>query len=490
MIDDDAFTVLDGQPTRSRTSTHPHVELARWLSRWSDILLVAWNGRTIERPGGTSEAVRLALARRIPVVWFNPDDPRSGLRLLTVDRFQRDITFTEITRALQNPKGCDQFVRKATSTRVSKALTPALRLPPGKLVHDALEQFLLRPPVGRHVDLVGRVWKRILGWLGKPGPSQQVALQTVPHIITRELARADGIATISGRFQRGLQVLILFLAVLTIAVGTLPAGINAILVGYGHDHEAHEIKGLMVSIELALLLGVVWLWTHRQITGNHARWADSRRLAERLRCLQATWPLGFDAASEIAAPPANWIDWYADQVRRQAGPRPGVLRETTLMADAAALREDPYGVVRGQVDYNKLLGKRFHRLEYYLDRIEVAALAILLAWLTEYAIRHWCGAALGLPEPEAIEGGFLLVFSAVLPAIGASCLAFGAKVEVAETVHRAEYLEKAFEQHEDQMKRARHSSAAADGLRGAAELLLRDSETWHENVPRRQLSAF
>lgn len=490
MIDEDAFTVLDGQPIRSRTTTHPHVEVGRWLSRWSDILLVAWDGEPVQKPGGTAEAVRLALSRRVPVVWFNPADATLTLRLLTADHFRRDITFAEIARALKSPKGCDQFARKATCKRVSQALTPALRIPPGNDVHEALEVFLTRPPRGWHVHWVGAIWKWILRLLAAPEATRKVSLPQVPAIISRELDRADHIATVSGRFQRGLQVLILALAVLTVVVGTLPAGVNALLIAGGHEHEAHEFKGLMVSIELVLLLAVVWLWTHRQIRGNHGRWADSRRLAERLRCLQATWPLGFDAAGEIAAPPANWIDWYADQVRRQAGPRPGVLRETTLMADAAALREDPYGIVRGQVDYNKLLAKRFHRLEGCLDRIEVVTLAILLAGLLAYAIRHWFGHALDMPEPGSIEGGILLVASAVIPAIGASCLAFGAKAEVAETVHRAEYLEKAFEHREDQMKRARHSSAAADGLRGAAELLLRDSETWHENVPRRQLSAF
>ncbi|MFZ4734229.1 MAG: hypothetical protein ACOYK7_16960, partial [Pirellulales bacterium] len=80
--------------------------------------------------------------------------------------------------------------------------------------------------------------------------------------------------------------------------------------------------------------------------------------------------------------------------------------------------------------------------------------------------------------------------SAVIPAIGASCLAFGAKAEVAEAVHRAQYLEKAFEDRAESMERASQSCDAADGLRSAAELLLRDSEAWHDNVPRRQLSAF
>ena len=168
----------------------------------------------------------------------------------------------------------------------------------------------------------------------------------------------------------------------------------------------------------------------------------------------------------------------------------GVLREAMLMTDAAAIREDSIGFCRGQIDDDKLLDRLFHRLQSCLIGIEVVTVAMILLWLRAYAVGRVGGQALGIPEPESMEDGFLLFASAVNRSNGVSCLAFGLKPELAEAVARGDCFEKACGDRAEALERVSHSCKPADGLRCVAELFLPDSETWHGNVPKRQLSAF
>src|SRR5690606_13759832 len=100
------------------------------------------------------------------------------------------------------------------------------------------------------------------------------------------------------------------------------------------------------------------------------RWSDARRLAERLRALHATWPLGFDVGDERSEAAGTWTEWHARVIRRTMGAPRGVAAVARRKQDTTTAQKAPFGIVDAQRDYHLTTHRRMHGLHQCLLRWE------------------------------------------------------------------------------------------------------------------------
>jgi hypothetical protein len=492
----DAFTVLDGAAAEMETPPRSaHLDQTRWLVRWSDVLVAAWDGCSAAGPGGTADAVASAMLRGAPVLWLDPA-AESGVRLLLPSDFWEDGRIVELIDTLADPASGDlareRLAPPATAASLADAL--ALVLMPPRLPssgHGAPDEetagrldYCGKAPIARSqtgdrfVHALAGGWAWFWRNLGKASAyAAPKEGQRAPAVIQTPFAEADARASLTGDLQRGAQTTLLLIAVAAVFVGTLPVAKPAWKIG-------------LVMVEALLVLGAVTLWNLSYVAANHQRWSDIRRLAERLRCLRATWAFGFDLGDDRTDPPPTWTEWYVRAIRRAAGPPTGVIRAADIRAAATSAREDSGGIVAGQAAYHSLAALRHHRLHAVLSWIERLSIAALAGALIGYIVWHGGGVWLHLwAKPPAEAGGVLLIMSAVLPTVGAACLALDAKIGIEENQRRSLHLAEAFERIRRDMASTASPAGAIELLRDAARLATADVDGWREASVRRKLAA-
>jgi hypothetical protein len=505
------ITALDGAAAqRVSPQRSPHLEQTRFLVRWTDMLVAVWNGRLPTGPGGTADAVTLALSRGLPVVWIDTGRDCS-VRMLQASRFWGDGSLSELVHALEDrPESLAPLIDREALTAITAELVQR-RLGPPTGSEDNAETAArqdferadaeLEATPGRDVfsavgwrRRVAATWPVLLRALSgqrkasasgtAAAPSEELAAPGMA-LIHRAMARAEDTAKVYGDLHRGLQIWLMLIAVLAVAVGTAAA-------------VAPSFKWYFVVSEFALAMLALAVWRLRLLATNHQRWSDSRRYAERLRVMAATWPMGFDVADERSDLPTTWTEWRSRAVLRLAGPPTGALTETRLMQAAQQAIADPNGIVRGQLDYHRANAKRMGRAHHHLHAAETSAFYGLVAALVLFAIAYPWFPKQSPPSwppnpgfwPNRL-GGALLMLSAVVPAFAAAVIALEAKIGFRENAERSAYLAEAFAALTENMSSPSppHTSSVwlAQQLRKAGRLHLADADAWREGAIRREI---
>ncbi|HYF55137.1 MAG TPA: hypothetical protein VEA41_12840 [Salinarimonas sp.] len=493
----DGVTVLDGEAALAEDPPRPpRLEQTRFLIRWADLLVAAWDGRAASEPGGTDEAVLLALGKGIPVVWCAADD---GLvRLIDPGRLWPGTTLSELVALVSTREGRDRITPPAQAGRIAELLLRQLA-PPGAADRadedpetEARRAFPPPGAPGAPEIRMARAWRRIAALLAgepaapapeapdgdaAPGPPPATARQRGLGILAAEAQRADRLATHHGNLQRTVQTLLFALAVLAVLVGTLPAALPA------------SLKVALVLVEFLIVCGIYGLWSRQVTASHHRRWSDLRRYAERLRAMRATWPHGIDVADGRAGPPGTWTEWRARAVLRFVGPPTGVLDAARLIEDARLARDEADGIILGQALYHARAERLNHAIAHRLEVLEGATFKVLLACLAGFLAAK---ILLPLVVPgfalPGLFGDALLVMSAVVPAIAAACLGLEAKVGFEELARRSRRFGPEFERLRQDLAEPLGPSRAAEGLREAARLLTTDADGWRDGLLRRRLA--
>lgn len=493
----DAVTVLDGAATRAEIPPrNPHVEHGRWITRWSDVLVAVWNARPAAGPGGTADNVMLAMQRGIPILWIDTSAAAPILRWLTTDDFWAELSAGEILDCIADPTLRDRMAPRAPfanfaldvvdaflppassrlarldyATTDSQGLVPRSQLTsPLARVHGALNRL--------RCVLIATAWQRFSRALARATPAAGQPAPNAHPLLEAHAKAADEAATFSGNLHRGTQAAFLLAAVVSVVLGTLPAFFMK------YPDVSHSIKHWSVPAEAILLTLVLVVWNMVFFATSHTRWSDCRRLAERLRCLRATWSLGFDVPDPQADRPQTWTEWQARAIRRAAGPPVGVMTASQMLADLALLRTDPNGIISGQSYYNTLTSRRLHILHEWLLRIEKTAFAFLLAFLVIYFVcdlMHW-------HIVHALAGP-LVVASAVVPIVCAACLALDAKLGVEENYARSKRLAAIFSELDAEMAASESIFRREELVRDASRVLLSDVDGWRDAAVRRKIAA-
>ena len=531
----DAVTILDGEASLAeKPPRDAHLEQSRWLVRWADLVVVIWNGKLAAGTGGTADTVALALGKGLPVVWIDESDASMPIRFLSPERLWLDAYFPEIVDALVHPDRREVQAPVASARALAEFLIPVF-LPPSSLTklegprgHGSFDEETatrldyakgdpIKPvpwsgwrKVGAYVRshfwyflavLAANLWAEFYREFSRNSSAAKMeaaddrtpSTQHVGYrLIDDAFAEADRRATIYGNLHRSIQTLLLVMAVLAVFFGTVPA-------------VRHELKPLAVEAELILLLLALLLLNLSFFANNHQRWSDTRRFAERLRALKATWPLGFDVSDDHSDPPRTWTEWQARAIRRAAGPPSGFLSAVRLRDAALVARTDKMGIVAGQASYNSVTSDGMNALHHLVHLTEtrsfyflIVALVAFLAFLKLYLkcdFLHPLACAEKLGSSNGSESsdwktyfsGTVLMLSAVIPTICAACLAIAAKLGIEENARRSARFAAQFTEIQEALSKTDSPADAQEHLRDAARLLLADVDNWRDAAIRRRI---
>jgi hypothetical protein len=470
-----------------------HAEVGRWIIRHADLLVAWWNGEPPAGPGGAGDTVRRALDRGLPVVWLQPGQPHP--RVVDPARLHQHADAAEMLTHLA------EIAEPLDAERLAAVLAPALA-PPGDGVDDAetnarrdyaaVDPMRRRSaPLGLAQALLDRtLWRSFalfeamtggvraasderLG--GPPSLAAQPGFQRLAAASRAAAERSTHLSSI----HRSEQLLLIIVAILAVLTGALPAL-------FEDPRQLANAHALSAGVEFGLGLFAFILVSAARRAHRHRRWSDGRRLAERLRAARATWPLGFDIADAQMQPAATWTEWRARAVLRAAGPPRGWIDRPRFDAEAAWVASQLIG---GQIDYHARQHRIAENIERFVQRVESVAVFGLMGMLLAYLLLSGQAWITHGPRPSHLFGGWVMVVSAVSPAIGAGCLALEATNGFGELARHSQHLEVEFGHLRERLGQIDHQPYhhVQSIIRRAAQLVVEDADAWRDRALRRRL---
>jgi hypothetical protein len=382
---------------------------ARIVIEQSDFMVAVWDGTTTEFPGGTGHTVAAALDLGAPVIWIDAKSPESW-------RILRAPESIAVIDSEPPAEDCAAEIEALVAEIVQSARTIPRRRRRGREEDDegALERERWRPrsnPVWhayRRVEVLfgADTWAGRFRRLGqtyvspdkiaagsaasflahaRAMPGQDEAfVSNMETDVLRRFAWFDGVSARLSDNYRGSMIINFILAPFAIGggLGYLPFG-------------TPQEKWIFALAELALLATIIGLTTLGHTRRWHARWFQTRRVAEYFRHAPillllgvarapGRWPRGVDA---------SWPESFARQALREIGlPRVIITQEYLRMALAGLL--DDHAV--RQRDYHLGKARRLAAAHHNLDRfsgllfvLAVMSVAGYLMLMASGAIHAW-----------------------------------------------------------------------------------------------------
>ncbi len=423
-----AETRLDGAAL-DEVGRNPHLAQSRWLIGAADLLVVVWNGEAGRGAGGTADAVWLALEQNLPVLWYKPGDP-GKLRLIRSEEMEDGFGFLEFLEQLK--RDIPPLVIPADELSLRGALVGAATSP------DSLQE--LDPgadPAASPLDPLLRrtLWRsyanfrKLLGGRPAPGPPptpipDDLQAQAGFKLMTDAFHYADGRANRLSAAHRSQQLLLLGLAIVAAATGSLP-DLNP------------DLKIWAVLGELVLGLSALGAWSAATRATRHERWGRSRRLAEQLRLERVCWALGVSTVVERSNSGAGPAAGAARHVRRLAGIPTGNYDPDRVRVWGGWAMDE---MVRGQAAYHHGQGGLNHRISHRMHRFEDFTFLAFIFVLASFAIAYFTLLAFGGHHMPPWVGGAVEMMGAVVPAFGAASLAMEATLAFSEQAYRSHLL--------------------------------------------------
>ncbi len=509
----DAFTALDGAAGQAETPPrHAHLEVTRWLTGWSQVLVAFWDGWA-GGVGGTGDSVLLALQRGVPVLWIRAN-ASVEIRIIDPSRLGSDMDARGLAELLAQPDqgrltGPPEVEALAELLGRTLAIPPVADGHPGHPAPDPVEAFEKH---GRSIefDADGMIipepwWQRLrvgvygafvsmlssgavpnkqspssrplrlrrFFWRNRPAAGAGERLKPM----LRLFLQADAVADRLSNRHRSTQIVISGLAILAVAVAMVPA-------------LAPSWKASCVAVEFVILVLGGLTYRRGRKAGNDLAWSDARRLGERLRGLLVLWPLGQDANNIRPGSPTSWSEWRVQALLRQVGPPAGRLSHHEMLKCADDAR---MSLVEGQAAYHRNVEKRHERVHEMMEQVENALfyglLLLLLVFLAAYG-----GYIMGFwGKPATLFGNVVLFASAVVPAIGASFIAMESRFDFRPSAHRSAEMARRFEELNRSLREEiENGEKASLGklrqlLGEASALALTEVDSWRDDLDRRSL---
>ncbi|WAT17010.1 hypothetical protein OZN62_08650 [Aurantiacibacter sp. MUD11] len=399
------------------TQSNDQVALAgRVMIERADLLLAVWDGKISNLRGGTGHTVRTALNMGTPVLLIDPSQPEVwsilsrpedmfGGRLHDLEQLHGII---DTAVGLTSPDMVSKIDREQWHLRSSRlwALYRGIERAFGSDARDGtrLVTKYERPDEIAEGSAAGLVQaaKRL------PNVDQRQLSGILGGVIP-QFAWADGISSWLSDAYRSGMCLNFILAAFAVIIGAayLPLGLA--------DH-----KWLFASAELLLLLMIVFITIIGKRHKWHARWFETRRVAEYLRhgpimsLLGISRPAGRWPRSEGSA----WPEHYSKHSLRAVG-LPHLALDRDYLRTALSGLLQPH--VEQQRSYHSAKASRLLNVNRRLDKIAEGLFILAILSVSLYLALK-AGAALGLLPyawPTAIS--MTLTFCGIaFPTLGAS----------------------------------------------------------------------
>lgn len=462
----DTGTWLDGRATEA-LGRNAYLSQTRWLIGAADLLVVVWTGEHARGAGGTADAVRLALEHGIPVLWIKPGEA-NRLKLIRPEHLDEDFGFLEFLDEVRLAR--QPLVRKATVKALQDVLHD-LGLRTESRRHEPPPEVAPKRRFFRHWRAYA-IFRKTLGgsaepFEGVPLPPELAAEPGFVWLTTAHMA-ADAEASHLGAVHRSHQVILLGVAILATIAGTV-----------GSLFEETELA--MVLLELALAAGAFWVWMGAERGRRHQRWGEARRLAEDLRLERVAWTLGVNTAPHgsnmLASSPR------AQRIRREAGLPSGVFdAERVRNWGRWAIDE----LVTGQAAYHRGQSKINGHVSHRIHQLENGSFTVLMVVLVAYVLSTVGMALFGHEGPRWLTS-LVGVAGAIVPAIGATCLALEAALSLGEQAARSKVLAGRLDAIAADLGAASTLEAHQAAARVAIRLQRAQENHWGEGTVRRRL---
>ena len=460
---------LDGDRARESDA---YGAAGRLVLNQSDLLVVVWDGGAAGGGGGTVDTLVEALGFHVPVLWIDAVAPYDWSLLSGPDDLKRLESGDSALPSWSTGVGdADELLLDET---VASIVLGELRLPaapPDEIgvseTHAHAHRYFLetRPPFNPFVqwkffrDLIGlgRIgWQPLKvepfveqvrwGWPVGPGDVRGGAPQPAPVMakvnaaLREHYAWADKRADLYADAHRSASILTSLFAALAVFLALLPMGMG----WWNHAHVGLERATIIAELLVLILivsLGSLSHWRHW-----HPRWLEYRVLAELVRQLRLLLPLGGGRPAPRAPahlitygdPTRSWMTWQLRAVARAVDIPDIVVTQTYIGQCLDDLLDMADGPVQGQLGFHELSHQRS-----YLAHERLHALTSVLFWSTIVAVLGHFALTFIAPENPA-PGRWLLVASAVAPAVGAALANINNQSEFARLAKRFRSMAEGF----------------------------------------------
>jgi hypothetical protein len=523
-----------------RLRNQAYARLGRFLLGQTDVLVVIWDGKREEGPGGTAEVVRGALDAGIPVVWISTAEDIYPRMVAEAD--ENGHAVAPDADALQGP------LRSVLSTIVS---VPTVAPEPGHGKHNPSAEQRLRdffaetwpkPTYSVIYDLFkrfveGKKLRRVI----KPPTPQEAQSQLEPFIAAtpaqagalRERVRrflapryawADQLAIERSNWYRSAYINCYLLAALLVAVALFGVFVHDI---FEHNDRAMlAYKAALVVFELLLIWLIFRIVRRGRRFRWQERWVEYRALAEMFRSVPFLAYLGehgyIQRSHDFEPASSAWFLWYLRATIREIGLPSAVLNGTYQNDLLIAVEKH---VIDDQLGYNKGTATalaRMHRLLHVFGDFCFILTGILLgvffaAYIVYLAGEFCAGKSIadligwhhGSPALGTIElcgaspwseklGHVLFVskssvtfFAALLPALGAAVFGIRETGDFEGFAKRAARTAEKLGELKHDVAKARRKLAldsTTGTLLATAQVLSEDVGAWQSVYGRKQLN--
>lgn len=399
----------------------------RVMVEQSDLLVAVWDGTTRSLLGGTGHTIHAALEAGAPVIWIDARDP-SQWRILRGPE------------SLVAPGG-DALPEQGRDAVVSELVADALGVQPAgkrrrRRVRHTGHEMLAHERWPKRSRWAFHAYRRIEAMFGNRGlparfrslvqtyetpdgilegsaapllrnvgalPGQEPGfVERIANSVLRRFAWADGVSAYLSDIYRGGMTSSFLLASLAIIGG----------IAYLPFSDSHH-KWLFASFELMLLVGILAFTLVGQRQHWHARWFETRRVAEYLRHGPILLMLGVSRAPGRwpRATDTSWPERCALNALREVGlPRLEVTQSYLRQATRDLLLDH----VRTQREYHTGKARRLHAVHHNLDHTAQVLFALAIVSVATYLLLK-VGGIWGWWTPELAEGSSkLFTFLGVL----------------------------------------------------------------------------
>lgn len=405
------------------TRVSQRVELAgRVMIEQSDLLIGVWDGVSRSFGGGTGHTIGVALMMGAPVVLIDAHAPEHWRVLRSVEALQHPSTepnaeqadhLADVVRAALHPAG-DGSVRHAMAALGVQKWRDRSH----PLFHLYRRVEAVFGGGGNRLRSLRQTYEKPEAIASGSGQGLLRALDTLPGAdpafapaiaqrILQRFAWADGLSTRVSDLYRGGMTANFVASGLAIVVGT------AYLPFFDSD-----VKWIFALTEFLLLCSILAVTSYGRRARWHARWFETRRVAEYLRLAPIMMALGTARAPGHWPKGAggNWPEFYALQSLREVGlPQVATTREYLRGALRGLLDQH----IAGQLEYHRAKARRLATTHANLDRLSAWMFQLAVLSVASYLVVRGAAALHLVPHDWPHELSKIFTFLGVLfPALG------------------------------------------------------------------------
>ncbi len=434
----------------------------------SDLLVVVWDGGGAGGVGGTLDTLRQAIAFSVPAIWIDSRAPH-GCRVL---RRPEDLDCLMASGDCPTPPSIERGDdRVRLQAAIAGLVMDELALPveavaershldayqrearprvnlafAWKMFRDLLDQGRLRLPRIRVPDFIDQIAD---DWPVAEAPQPSAPRSGVAWInalLRPHYAWSDKLADRYADAHRSAFVWASLLAATAVFLALLP------MAAAWRPHTRLSVATAV--IEACVLVVMVGLPILARPRRWHQRWLEYRVLAELIRELRILVPVGGGrplprTPAHLAAygdPTRSWMYWQIRAIARAAG-LPNARVDAAYVAEHLAYLGDfigapaePRAKPRGQIGFHHANCERMEAIHHRLHRLALILFAVTIVGVA----LNWL-VPMVAARPPAWIGRWLILVSAVFPALGAALATINNQGEFARLQRRSRAMEKGFE---------------------------------------------